>query len=137
MKSLKEYIIEKCNGENSSSEPAESKSFTFKFYDFDNAKETIESLEKMANEKGFTCSVEDNKFSITVTREQCENHDIAGIQDVLQQYTDIIRKDSQNASNESHAQKTKEFAKKLEEMVSYIDNVENYEEPSEEPTEEE
>ena len=81
--------------------------------------------------------MKENKFTLTVTREQCENHDIAGIQDVLQQYTEIIRKDSKNSSNESHAQKTKEFAKKLDEMIAYIDDVENYEEPSEDPTEEE
>lgn len=136
MKSLKEYILEKCENGNCS-EPASSKSFTFKFYDFDNAKETIESLTKMAEDKGLTFSAEENKFTLTVTREQCENHDIAGIQDVLQQYTEIIRKDSKNSSNESHAQKTKEFAKKLDEMIAYIDDVEEYEEPSEDPTEEE
>ena len=47
---------------------------------------------------------------------------------VLQQYVEIIRKDSKNASNETYAQKTKAVEKMLDEMVSYIDDVKDDEE---------
>lgn len=127
MKSLADYIAEKIlESQKESNEPASSKTFSFNFHNFENGKETIESVKKMADEKGIECEADESKMTLTVTREKCENHDIAGIQDVLQQYCEIIRKDSKNASDESHAQKTKSFEKKLDELVSYIDNVENY-----------
>ena len=49
---------------------------------------------------------------------------IDGIQDVLQQYSDIIRKDSANASSESYAQKTAKFEKTVDDMVYFIDDAE-------------
>lgn len=116
-----------------SQEAGDSKKFTFAFNGLDNAKETIESLNKMAEDKGIEHESTEESFTITLTRDLCQNDrdKIDGIQDVLQQYSDIIRKDSSNASDESHAQKTAKFEKTVDEMVKFIDDVN--EEPDDEP----
>lgn len=119
MKSLIQFIRE-------SQSKGDSKSFTFNFKGLDNAKETIESLVKMSEDKGIDHENTEDSFTITLTRELCsENRDkIDGIQDVLQQYSDMIRKDSANASSESHAQFTAKFEKTVDDMVSFIDDAE-------------
>lgn len=131
MKSLVDFIRENEMKIKESQETGDSKKFTFAFNGLDNAKETIESLNKMAEDKGIDHESTEESFSITLTRDLCQNErdKIDGIQDVLQQYSDMIRKDSSNASDESHAQKTAKFEKTVDDMVKFIDDVN--EEPDE------
>ena len=134
MKSLVDFIRENEMKIKESQEAADSKkSFNFAFNGLDNAKETIESLNKMAEDKGIDHESTEESFTITLTRDLCQNDrdKIEGIQDVLQQYSDMIRKDSSNASDESHAQKTAKFEKTVDDMVKFIDNA------NEEPDDEE
>lgn len=122
MKNLRDYI-------NESLKPADgAKTFNFNLTGIDNAKETIESLATMCDEKGFKHSETETSFSIILVKSDDLKEKVAGIQDVLQQYVEIIRKDSKNASNETYAQKTKAVEKMLDEMVSYIDDVNDDEE---------
>lgn len=119
MKSLVQFIRESQGSD-------ESKKFTFSFNGLDNAKETIESLVEMAEDKGIEYESTEESFTITLTRDLCVNNrdKIDGIQDVLQQYSDIIRKDSANASSEAYAQKTAKFEKTVDDMVYFIDDAE-------------
>lgn len=123
MKSLVDYINENLNKQINESE--DSKSFTFSFKELPNAKETIESLVNMAEDKGLDVESTEDSFTIKLTKELCkDNRDkIDGIQDVLQQYSDMNRKDSKNASSESYAQLTASFEKKVDEFVSFIDDA--------------
>lgn len=131
MKSLVQFIREAQETSESS------KSFTFNFKDLDNAKETIESLVDMANDKGIEVESTEDSLTLKLTKEMCANErdKVDGIQDVLQQYSDMIRKDSKNSSSESHAQFTKKFANTVSDMVSFIDSANDQEE--EEPKEDE
>ena len=129
MKSLKEYILEKCEGDNCETKPVDAaKTFEFNLSGIDNAAGTIETLDKLAAGKGFEYSTTEYSFSIVVTKEKCDNGDIDEIKDALQQFVKIIRKDSKNSSNESYAQKTKSVEVKLNELIDYIDNVRQDEE---------
>ena len=129
MKSLKEYILEKCEGGKCEIKPADAaKTFDFNLSGIDNAKETIETLDKLAADKGFEHSTTEYSFSIVVTKEKCDNGDIDEIKDALQQFVKIIRKDSKNSSNESYAQKTKSVEVKFNELIDYIDDVQRDEE---------
>ena len=129
MKSLKEYILEKCEGGNCEAKPVDAaKTFEFNLSGIDNAKETIETLDKLAADKGFEYSTSEYSFSIVVTKEKCDNGDIDEIKDALQQFVKIIRKDSKNSSNESYAQKTKSVEVKFNELIDYIDDVQRDEE---------
>ena len=129
MKSLKEYILEKCEGDNCETKPVDAaKTFEFNLSGIDNAAGTIETLDKLAADKGFEYSTTEYLFSIVVTKEKCDNGDIDEIKDALQQFVKIIRKDSKNSSNETYAQKTKSVEVKLNELIDYIDNVRRDEE---------
>lgn len=124
MKSLVDFIRESAIKIKESQDDSK-KSFNFAFNGLDNAKETIESLNKMAEDKGIEHESTEESFTITLTRDLCQNDrdKIEGIQDVLQQYSDIIRKDSSNASDEAHAQKTAKFEKTVDDMVQFIDDA--------------
>ena len=129
MKSLKEYILEKCEDGNCETKPADAaKTFEFNLSGIDNAEETIETLDKLAADKGFEYSTTEYSFSIVVTKEKCDNGDIDEIKDALQQFVKIIRKDAKNSSNESYAQKTKSVEVKFNELIDYIDSVKQDEE---------
>lgn len=123
MKRLIDYINENLRI-NESEDP---KTFTFSFKELPNAKETIDSLVSMAQDKGLDIESSEDSFTIKLTRELCtDNRDkIDGIQDVLQQYSDLNRKDTKNASSESFAQLTNKFEKKVDEFVEFIDNANN------------
>ena len=129
MKSLKEYILEKCEGDNCETKPVDAaKTFEFNLSGIDNAAGTIETLDKLAADKGFEYSTTEYSFSIVVTKEKCDNGDIDEIKDALQQFVKNIRKDSKNSSNESYAQKTKSVEVKFNELIDYIDDVKRDEE---------
>ena len=129
MKSLKEYILEKCEGGNCETKPVDAaKTFEFNLSGIDNAAGTIETLDKLAADKGFEYSTTEYSFSIVVTKEKCDNGDIDEIKDALQQFVKNIRKDAKNSSNESYAQKTKSVEVKFNELIDYIDSVKQDEE---------
>jgi metal-sulfur cluster biosynthetic enzyme len=120
MKNLVEYIKE---SQEKTSE--DSKKFTFTFGDLPNSKDTIKSLAELGEDHDIKVETpNETTVEITLTRDICDNHkdQIDEIRDVLQQYSELNRKDSKNASDESFAQKTHKFMDKVNDMIDFIDN---------------
>lgn len=112
MKHLQDYIIEQAQ----LNEGASSKSITFNFKDLENAQETIDSL------KDKECiSVDGDSLTLEITADNVDK--IATVQDILQQFSDTIRKSQKRSSDEQYAQKTVEFEKKVAEMNDAIDEI--------------
>lgn len=120
MKSLLQFIRE-------SQESSDSKKFSFAFNGLENAKETIESLVNIAQDKGIKYESTEESFTVTLTRDLCSNDrdKIDSIQDILQQYSDMIRNNPKNSSSESYAQFTRKFEKTVDDMVRFIDDADN------------
>lgn len=97
--------------------------FTFDFKELPNAEETIKSVEEIASKDGLNCDVDGEKVTLTLNRQQCDNDKVSSVQDVLQQYADIVRKDQQNASRDSFAQLTRKFKEEVDKMNDFIDFV--------------
>lgn len=114
MKHLQDYIIEQAQV----NEAAESKSIVFDFTDLENAEDTLKSLEE---KDGVT--VEDNKLTVEVTADNVDKLDT--VQDILQQYSDTLRKSQKRSSDEQYAQKTISFEKKVGELNDAIDAIKN------------
>lgn len=114
MKKLTEFIKESLQKLNESSE---SKEITFNFKDLENAKETIESLEKM----DYVTKTSDDEIKVSVSKENKDKLDT--VIDILQQYCDTIRHSSKRSSSEMYAQKTVEFEKTLESLHTAIDSM--------------
>lgn len=117
MKTLQDFIIEKSQ----LNEGIESKSITFDFTDLENAEDTLKSFEDREG-----CTVEDNKLTVTITKDNVDKLD--SVQDILQQYGETLRKSSKSTNDEQYAQKTKKFAERVEELNDIIDEIENPEE---------
>lgn len=117
MKDLKNYILEKSDEKH---EVPASKSFSFDFSGLSDAEDTIKSLEDLASKHGVTLSKDGDKVSVTVTKDT----DIEAIQDVLQQYSQSLRSEQKNSSDEQYAQKTKKFASTVGDMNDYLDELE-------------
>lgn len=138
MKTLKEYILEQKNivEQYAPKKPADSsKSFHLNMSGVDGAKEIIEEVTKLAEEKGFECSSTEDSFDIIIKREQCDNGSVNEIKTKLQDFIKQARKDSKNASNETYAQKTHALMDQIEEMVEYIEWVEDDDENNPQNTE--
>lgn len=103
-------------------ESQENKTFSFSFNGLENAKETLESLEKIDY---VTTSVDDEKASVLVNKDNANKMDT--FQDIMQQYIDTLRKSTKIASDEQYAQKVKSFANKFNEFVAFIDELQNSE----------
>ena len=117
MKSLIEFIKENMEVKNIVEAEDESKSFEFSFKELPNANETIESLKTMAEDNKIEYEATEDSFTITIKKSDCANKEkLAGIQDVLQQYSDLNRADSKNASSEAYAQKTAAFERNVDEF---------------------
>ena len=112
MKHLQDYIIEQAQ----LNEGASSKSITFNFKDLENAQETIDSLK---DKEGV--SVDGDSLTVNITADNVDK--IATVQDILQQFSDTIRKSQKRSSDEQYAQKTVEFEKKVGEMNDAIDEI--------------
>lgn len=114
MKHLLEYINERSQVNESS----ESKKIIFDFTDLENAEDTLKSL---SDREG--CEVEDTKLTVTITKDNCNKLD--SVQDILQQYSEILRSSTKRSSNEQYAQKTKSFAEKVAEFNDALDEIQN------------
>ena len=106
-----------------SSEMPQEMTFVFDFKELPNAEETIKSVEEIASKDGLKCEVDGEKITLTLNRQQCDNDKVSSVQDVLQQYADIVRKDQQNSSRDSFAQLTKKFKEEVDKMNEFIDFV--------------
>ena len=116
MKHLNEYISEAAK-----EQPiveSEDKSIVFDFTDLENAEETLNSLKDDEN-----CTVEENKLTVKITADNVDS--LSKVQDILQQFTSTIRKSSKATNDESYAQKTVKFEKKLGEFNDAIDEIKN------------
>lgn len=118
MKNLTTFINEKFSkSTNAINESDESKEIRFNFTDLENAKETIESLEKMDN----VTKKSDNEIVVTVTSDNADKLDT--VVDILQQYAETLRHSSKRSSSETYAQKTIKFQKSVEELNDTIDEL--------------
>ena len=123
MKNLTTFINEKRALNNKTiKESNDSKEITFNFTDLENAKETIESLEKMDN----VTKKSDNELTVTVTSDNVDKLDT--VVDILQQYAETLRHSSKRSSSETYAQKTIAFAKSVASLNDAIDELSGSEE---------
>lgn len=114
MRNLTDYIYESMVNESSSKE------FRFEFGDLDKKDETIESIEKLASNKGIYSEKIGNGIKIKGTDENRDKLD--GIQDVIQGYVQIMQ-DKDDADQNA----VKKLADQLNKLSEFID-----EEPEEE-----
>ena len=119
MKHLTDYISEAAVEQKINE--AESVTISFDFTDLENGEETLKSLD---GKEG--CTVEDNKLTVTVDADNVDKLDT--VQDILQQFTATFRKSTKTTNDESYAQKTVRFEKKLGEFNDAIDKIKNPEE---------
>lgn len=119
MKDLKKYILEKAEDDAKKSSVPASKSFTFDFSGLSEAEDTMKSLEDLGSKHGVNVSKDGDKVSFTITKDT----DIEAIQDVLQQYAQVLRSEQKNSSDEQYAQKTKKFAETVGDMNDYLDEL--------------
>lgn len=111
MKRLQDFINESIINESE-----DSKSITFDFTDLENAEDTLKSLEEKEG-----CSVEDNKLTVTITKDNVDKFE--SVQDILQQFCSTIRNSSKRSSDEQYAQKTVKFEKKVNEFNNALDEI--------------
>lgn len=118
MKNLTTFINEKRALNNKViKESDDSKEISFNFTDLENAKETIESLEKMDN----VTKKSDNELTVTVTSDNVDKLD--SVVDILQQYAETLRHSSKRSSSETYAQKTIAFAKSVASLNDAINEL--------------
>ena len=116
MKHLQDYIIEQAQV----NEAAKSKSITFNFKDLENGKDTLDSLK---DKEGVTADEEGETITVEVNADNVDK--LGTVQDILQQYSDILRKSDKRSSDEQYAQKTVEFEKKVGELNDALDEIAN------------
>lgn len=119
MKHLTDYISEAAVEQKINE--AESVTISFNFKDLENGEETLKSLE---GKEG--CTIEDDKLTLTVDANNVDK--IGTVQDILQQFCHTIRDSSKATNDESYAQKTVSFEKKVGELNDAIDKIKNPEE---------
>ena len=119
MKHLTDYISEAAVEQKINE--AESVTISFDFKDLENGEETLESLK---DKEG--CTVEDTKLTVTIDKDNVDK--LGTVQDILQQFSDTVRKSTKSTNDEQYAQKTASFAKKVGEFNDAIDKIKNPEE---------
>ena len=119
MKHLTDYISEAAVEQKINE--AESVTISFDFTDLENGEETLDSLK---DKEG--CTVEDKKLTVTINKDNVDK--LGTVQDILQQFSDTVRKSTKTTNNESYAQKTAKFEKKVGEFNDAIDSIKNPEE---------
>ena len=117
MKSLQSFILENVKINESSN----SKTVTFDFTGLENGEDTLKSLEDREG-----CTVEDNKLIVTLSDETKDKLDT--VQDILQQFCEVIRNSSKRSSDEQYAQKTKTFMDRLNDFNNILEELKNPEE---------
>lgn len=116
MKDLRDYILESVKF----NESAASKVFTFDFTGLEQAEDTLKSFEDREG-----CEIEGQKLTVKVTDKNVDKMD--SVQDILQQYEQVLSKSTKNASDEQYAQKTSKFAKQVGEFNDALDEIGNAE----------
>lgn len=119
MKNLSDYILESVNEKRITE--SEERTMEFDFDGLENAEETLDSLK---DKEG--CTVEDNKLTVKITADNVDK--LGTVQDILQQFSDSVRKSTKSTNDEQYAQKTSKFAKKVGEFNDAIDKIKNPEE---------
>ncbi len=119
MKHLLDYISEAVQEQKITE--SEERTMEFDFDGLENAEETLDSLK---DKEG--CTVEDNKLTVKITADNVDK--LGTVQDILQQFSDSVRKSTKSTNDEQYAQKTAKFEKKVGEFNETIDKIKNPEE---------
>lgn len=130
MKSLKDYILEHSQNTNvqESAKPTDAaKTFNFNFAGVEGAEEFLKELTVEAEEEKLNFNATETSFSITITREQCEDNSINKIRTKLEKFIKDSRKGMKNASSETYAQKTHTLLNLVEEMIEFIEDADEEE----------
>lgn len=120
MKSLLEYI----NESTQSSTASTSKVISLNFKSLTNSEETIKQLLELCDDNNINYVQSDEKIDITITKTNNDNGEIENVYNFLNDYATNLRKETQNASNESYAQKTHSFKDKVDSIQAFMDELE-------------
>lgn len=120
MKSLLEYI----NESTQSSTTTTSKVISLNFKSLTNSEETIKQLLELCDDNNINYVQSDEKIDITITKTNNDNGEIKNVYNFLNDYATNLRKETQNASNESYAQKTHSFKDKVDSIQAFMDELE-------------
>lgn len=121
MKSLSEFILEKCSGKT-----CESKTFIFNFDGIDEIDDTLKSFDSDEY-----CEVDGKKVTVNVTKDNANK--LANVYDTLANAITGLRSSQKRASDEQYAQKTAKLEREVNALNSYIKEITN---PTETPEEE-
>lgn len=128
MKSLKDYILEHSQNVQESAKPTDAaKTFDFNFAGVDGAEEFLKELTAEAEEEKLNFNATETSFSITITKEQCDDDSINKIRTKLEKFIKDSRKGMKNASSETYAQKTHALLNLVEEMIEFIEEADEEE----------
>lgn len=128
MKSLKDYILEHSQNVQESAKPTDAaKTFDFNFAGVDGAEEFLKELTAEAEEEKLNFNATETSFSITITKEQCDDDSINKIRTKLEKFIKDSRKGMKNASSETYAQKTHTLLNLVEEMIEFIEDADEEE----------
>ena len=109
MKDLRNFILES----------TDLQSFKFNLKEFDNAKETVESIENL----NLTClTIDKDELSIKVNVTKNSSTKLETFVDILQQFYETLRHSSKRTNSESYAQKINKFGSKIGELNDAIDS---------------
>lgn len=123
MKTLVDYIKESQEKE----EVPTSKSFKFNFNGCEGTEDFLKSIQDIADNNDLSVTVEDEKVSFTVNKDDVEKYD--KLLEALQDFIHLRGKDSKRASDEQYAQKLRKLESKLIELSNYLEDAENEEAP--------
>lgn len=123
MKTLVDYIKESQEKE----EVPASKSFKFNFNGCEGTEDFLKSIQDIADNNDLSVTVEDEKLSFTVSKDDIEKYD--KLLEVLQDFIHLRGRDSKRASDEQYAQKLHKLESKLAELSSYLEDAETEEAP--------
>lgn len=128
MKSLKDYILEHSQNVQESAKPTDAaKTFDFNFAGVDGAEEFLKELTAEAEAEKLNFNATETSFSITITKEQCDDDSINKIRTKLEKFIKDSRKGMKNASSETYAQKTHSLLNLVEEMIEFIEEADEEE----------
>lgn len=113
MKSLVQYIKEAC-------EENECKSIKFNFDGFDSCDDILKDLKNIE-----IASINEKEVEIIPS---ADVNELKKVYDILKKYSDKERSSQHRSSDESYAQKTKQFEEKVNALNEMIDKLEHPEE---------
>ena len=126
MKSLYDYIIEATTPEDNAEQLEETKTFSFDFTKFENAKETIKTIASSAQE-----FVEDQtETTIKLTFKKADATKLTGVVEIIKAYLKKEAHTTKRSSDEQFAQYCAAQEKKFDEFETFVTEVP---EPEEQP----